>query len=139
LNYLVVDSIFIRNHKPGSIYESTPPAGTHVKPGRTIYLTINAGTADLATVPSVLDMSQRQATAMLTSQGFASIKVKSVPGAYKDLVTGLEDAYGKSIRPGTQWKANSTVVLLVGSGNDALETIDEEEIVFDETFDETFN
>jgi beta-lactam-binding protein with PASTA domain len=117
LDYLVVDSIFIRNHKAGSIYETTPPAGTHVKPGRTIYLTINAGTADLVTVPSVIDMSQRQAMAMLTSQGFSNIQVKYVSGVYKDLVTGLENRNGRKIAAGTQLTANTSLVLLVVSGD----------------------
>ncbi len=121
LNYVVIDSTFVKNKVPGSILETIPPVGTNVKEGRTIYLTVNSHTAQMLTVPAVKDMSQRQAMAILKSIGFESVEIKTVPGAYRELVLGLETR-GKALDPGGHVPADTPLSLLVSSG--------EEEIVF---------
>ena len=115
LNYIVIDSVFFKNQPVGSIIETVPPIGTRVKEGRTIYLTINSGTAHMLIVPAVKDISQRQALAMLTSVGFESVQVKLVPDAYRDLVLGLENR-GSSLSPGDRIPADTPLTLLVSSG-----------------------
>ena len=117
LNYAVVDSIYARNKPAGSILETIPPGGTNVKEGRTIYLTVNAATAQMLTVPQVVDVSRRQAETTLRSLGFETIRIKSVPGQHKDLVLGLENARGVSIDAGSRLPADTHVFLLVCSGN----------------------
>jgi beta-lactam-binding protein with PASTA domain len=120
LQYEVIDSMYAKNKVAGSILETVPPVGTNVKEGRTIYLTINAHTAQLLTVPPVIDMSQRQASSILASLGFESVKIKSVPGAYKDLVVGLETTYEQPLDAGSRIPANTSLVLLVNSGQEAV-------------------
>ncbi|MCC8147178.1 MAG: PASTA domain-containing protein [Bacteroidales bacterium] len=115
LRYEVIDSTFVKNKAPGSILETIPPVKTNVKAGRTIYITINAYTAQLLAIPSVKDMSQRQALAILRSLGFESIDTKIVPGAYKDLVLGLEGG-GRTLEPGERIPADTPVYILVSSG-----------------------
>jgi beta-lactam-binding protein with PASTA domain len=116
LQYAVVDSIYVRNKPAGSILETVPPMGTNVKEGRTIYLTINTVTARMVAVPQVTDMSQRQAEAVLRSLGFETIRIRTVPGAYRELVTGLETTEGATLIAGRTVPVNTTLILLVGSG-----------------------
>ena len=115
LNYLVVDSIFIRNAVPGSIIETIPPIGSKVKGGRTIYLKVFAYLPQLITIPDVKDNSLRQSLAMLKSLGFENIGTKNVPGAYKELVLGIESR-GTTLEAGQRVTANTPLLLLVSSG-----------------------
>jgi len=120
LQYLVVDSIYIRNKPAGSILETVPPVGTNVKEGRTIYLTVNSSSVGLLTVPQVTDMSGRQAEAILRSLGFGNIRTRIVPGAYRDLVTGLESIGGNPVAAGSRIPAATVLVLLVNSGQEEI-------------------
>jgi hypothetical protein len=115
LNYVVVDSVYVKNKTPGSILDMVPPVGTNVKEGRTIYITINSHSAQMLTIPEVKDMSQRQALAMLTSLGFESVRVRTVPGDYKDLVLGLENGR-QALYAGDHLPADALLFLLVSSG-----------------------
>ena len=128
LQYTVVDSIYVKNKRAGTILETVPPVGTHVKKGRTVYLTINAYTANLLTLPSVVDMSQQSAKSRLTSIGFEWISIKMVAGHYKDLVVAVENNHGQTLNAGDRLPANSAIVLIVASGmveSDITETIEE--------------
>ena len=117
LNYEIIDSTYVKNKKQGSILETIPPHGSFVKEGRTIYITINAKTAQLLTVPYVKDMSQRQALATLKSIGFETIEIKSISGVFKELVLGLESK-GKSLEQGSRLPADAPLTLLVSLGNE---------------------
>ncbi|MCL1933394.1 MAG: PASTA domain-containing protein [Candidatus Azobacteroides sp.] len=117
LNFAVVDSIFYKSATPGSILETTPPVGSKVKEGRTIYLKIAAFLPQLIAIPDVKDSSQRQSMAMLRSLGFENVEVKSVPGAYMDLVVGIESR-GIALEAGQRVPANTPLSLLVSSGSD---------------------
>jgi beta-lactam-binding protein with PASTA domain len=66
---LVNDSIFI-SHRPGGIViEQNPKANTRVKKDRTIFVTINALSPKMVTVPDVTGVSLRQAKAIIEMQG----------------------------------------------------------------------
>jgi beta-lactam-binding protein with PASTA domain len=116
LQYAVVDSTHVRNKPAGSILETVPPVETHVKEGRTIYLTVNSVIAQKQAVPQVMDLSQRQAEAMLRSLGFEKVRIRVVPGAYKGLVTGLQTSQGVDLAAGSYISADTPLVLLVSSG-----------------------
>jgi len=117
LNYIVVDSVFIKNATPGTISETTPPKGSMVKEGRTVYLKIVAYLPHLIAIPDVKDSSQRQSLAMLRSLGFENIEIKAVPGFYRDLVMGIESK-GVPMIEGQRVPANTPLSLLVSSGSD---------------------
>jgi beta-lactam-binding protein with PASTA domain len=117
LSYAIVDSVYVKNAVPGSITETTPPVGSMVKKGRTIYLKINAYLPQLVTIPDVKDSSQRQSLAMLRSLGFENITIKMVSGVYRDLVMGLESK-GTPVEAGQRVPANTPLSLLVSSGSD---------------------
>jgi beta-lactam-binding protein with PASTA domain len=119
LNYLVIDSLFVKNALAGTIIETVPPIGTTVKKERTIYLTINSFSAQLLTIPDVIDLSQRQALSMLRSVGFESIQEKMVSSPFRGLVVGLE-AFGRPLSAGDKVPVNSNLVLLISSGKEEL-------------------
>jgi beta-lactam-binding protein with PASTA domain len=124
LYYTVIDSQFVKNAVPGTILETIPPIGTSVKKGRTIYLTVNSFSAQLVTIPDVVNISQRLALSMLRSLGFESIREELVPGAFRGLVIGLETR-GNALSAGDKIPGNSPLTLLISSG--AEEFISEEE------------
>jgi hypothetical protein len=116
LQYTIVDSMYVRNKPAGCVREVVPPAGTNVKIGRTVYLTVNSVTAQMLTVPRVADMSRRQAETTLRSLGFDNIQIRMQSGAYKDLVIQLENAKGIPIVEDSRLPANTPLVLAVSSG-----------------------
>jgi len=119
LNYTVVDSFFVKGAVPGSIAETTPPIGSKVKQGRTIYLKIHAYQPQLITVPDVKNTSQRQSLAMLRALGFENVTVKLVSGIYADLTMGLA-SNGRFLEPGQHVPANTPISLLVSSGSEEI-------------------
>lgn len=123
LNYSVVDSVFIKNAVPGSIAETTPPVGSMVKKGRTIYLKIISCLPPLITLPDVNDFPQRQAIAMLRSLGFENIEIKMVPGVYTGPVLGLESR-GVAMNAGQPVSADTPLSLLVSSGSADIVPVD---------------
>ena len=136
LQYVIIDSMFVKNATPGTILETTPPIGASVKEGRTIYITVNSLSALKIAIPDVIDLSQRQGTSMLRSLGFESIDTKLVPGAYNDLIVGLESR-GQKVDAGTKLPSNTPLVLLVSSGTE-VPTFSEEEAVEEETEEESW-
>ena len=137
LNYAVIDSVFIRNAVPGTIAETTPPVGSKVKKGRTIYLKVFSYLPQLVTIPDVKDSSQRQSEAILRSLGFENVVIKTVPGAYRNLVMGIESR-GVAMEAGQRVPANTPLSLLVSSGSDdivPLETpVDSTDVNTDESW-----
>jgi len=116
LTYDIIDSIFDKRGKPGTIKESVPAAGTKVKQGRKMYLTIYAYNAETGIIPSVTDISLRQVTAMLEGLGFESVKHEYVSGAYKDLVVELR-ANGKILTPGERVPLSAPLRIMVSNGS----------------------
>jgi len=117
LRYDVIDSVFSKNVAPGSIVELSPKAGSKVKEGRIVYVTINATTSQMAVIPEIEDLSFRQAYALLQSLGFTAIETKYVPGIYKDLALGIE-VNERIIQPGEMLPLASSLVLIVSSGEE---------------------
>ena len=116
LTYDVIDSIFDKRGKPGTIKESVPAAGTKVKQGRKMFLTIYAYNIQTGVIPSVTDISLRQVTAMLEGLGFESVKHEYIAGQYKDLVVELR-ANGKILTPGDRVPLSTPLRIMVSSGS----------------------
>ena len=112
----VTDSIYNKGAKPGSVADQIPPAGNHIKPGRTVYLTINAFTTRKITLPEMAGISLRQAQATLQSLGFTNVRVMRVPSDYRDLVITVK-SMGVSLRPGTRLSPSAPIIIEAGDGN----------------------
>ena len=115
LNYEVVDSVYKTGAMPGAVVDQDPKADTFVKKERKIYLIINAKSAQMTPLPEVIDLSIRQAVALLMGADFKIKEVVYVPSDYRDLV--LEVQYnGKKVEAGEDIPAFSELVLHVGDG-----------------------
>lgn len=111
----VVDSVYVRNKKLGTIIEQTPAANSTVKQNRPIYLIINSKQVKKIPLPDVSDVSYRQADAMLKAIGLNVSNVEYSPSEYKDLVVAVKYR-GRTIQAGTRIPEGSFVILVVGSG-----------------------
>lgn len=111
----IIDSVYIRGKKLGTIIEQIPPANSTVKRDRSIYLIINSSQVRKVPLPEVNDVSYRQADAMLKSIGLNVESVEYTPSEYKDLVSDVKYR-GQSILAGTRIPEGSSLVLVVGSG-----------------------
>jgi eukaryotic-like serine/threonine-protein kinase len=111
----VVDSVYVRNKKLGTIIEQTPAANSTVKQNRPIYLIINSKQVKKIPLPDVSDVSYRQADAMLKAIGLNVSNVEYSPSEYKDLVVAVKYR-GRTIQAGARIPEGSFVILVVGSG-----------------------
>lgn len=133
LHYEVFDSVYGSHGARGSVVEQVPPPGNRVKPGRTVYLTINAFETKKVTLPELVGTSVRQARATLQSLGFTDIREVRVPSDYRDLVISVK-SMGVPLRAGTVISLSSPMVIEIGEGfdpysalNDSIEALDESE------------
>lgn len=120
----VVDSVYNHNGARGSVVEQVPPAGNRVKPGRTVYLTINAFEAQKVTLPELIGTSVRQARATLQTLGFTDIREVRVPSDYRDLVLSVK-SMGVPLRAGSTVSLNTAMVIEVGEGFDAYQALND--------------
>lgn len=115
----ISDSVYDAKSRPGYVVDQNPRRNTTVKPGRMIYLTINALTPKMVTLPRLTDISARQARAILEGLGLKNITQVEVVSEFKDLVTGVE-YNGRHVSAGARVPVNAAIVLKVGTGLDGL-------------------
>ncbi len=119
----VVDSVYDTHTAPGAVIEQNPKAGTIVKEGREVFLTINAFSPKMVTLPTLTDISLRQSRSIIEGLGIKNIVEKRVPSEFKDLV--LSARYkGTRLRPGARVPVNATIELEVGEGISEFEPTD---------------
>lgn len=109
----VIDSVYSKELAPGAVAEMSPHALTNVKPGRKIFLTINAFTPQKKAIPDVKDKSLRRAESLLKGMKFTNITIKEVPGEYDGLCLRVETAGGVEIPAGTLVSIEESIVLVV--------------------------
>ena len=121
LNFEVVDSVYRTGALPGAIVDQDPKADSFVKKERKIYLIINAKAAQMTKLPEVVDLSLRQAQALLAGADFKIKEVIYQPSDYRDLV--LEVLYDdKIVNAGEEIPTYSELILHVGDGGIKIET-----------------
>ena len=111
----IADSVYDLKHRPGVVVDQNPHLNTIVKPGRVVYLTINAKTPKMVTVPRLTDISSRQAHAILDGLGLKNVTETPVISEFKDLVLGAT-ANGQPLVAGARIPINSSINLKVGDG-----------------------
>ena len=117
----VVDSVYVKRMKKGAVYRQNPSAGSKVKDGRRIILTINATNAKKVTMPNLIGYSMRQAMAELQSRGLVLGKLIYVD----DIATNnvLRQLKGnRQIDPGVMIESESVIDLVVGLNTSDNET-----------------
>lgn len=117
----VIDSVYTTEVAPGAVYDVTPQIGSQVKAGRIIFLTINASSPRNGVIPSLVDVSERQARARLISLGFEHITPSYVAGDFDDLTMGIQLPSGEMLAPGTRVPLSTHLILLVSvATNDSI-------------------
>ena len=113
-------SVYDKSTRPGTVIDQNPKVVTVVKEGREIYLTINAFSPKMVTIPTLTDISVRQAKSILEGLEIKNIVEKRIPSDFKDLVLGVYYK-GHRLSPGARVPVNATVELEVGQGvNDTI-------------------
>lgn len=123
----ISDSIYDKTYPAGTVIESWPRAGSVVKRGRSVYVTITAFSPKHVTVSMpVTGVSVRQAASYLTAIGVSAIRYVSVPSQFPDLVESAT-VDGRPIGVGSIIPVNATVVLEVGTAIavDPVDSLDE--------------
>lgn len=116
----VNDSLYVSTLEPGVILEQQPSAGTEVKPGRRIYVTVNASQQKIVDVPYVTGYSLRQAKNLLETAGFTIERLVYVDdiatnNVLEESVNGRLVAAENSVRA----PMGSGVVLTLGRSDNA--------------------
>lgn len=116
LRYEVMDSA---NYNPDyprfSILDQEPPAGNKVKINRKIYFTVNPSGYKKVTVPKVIQVTQRNATAMLRAVGLDVERVSYIDELGKDMVYYIKYK-GKDLKEGDKLPKTSKIELVCGNG-----------------------
>ena len=120
LRVVVADSVFMKRIPRGAVVSQLPRAGSRVKPGRKIALTVNSQVPKKVTMPNLIHVSLRQAKAELSAKGLVLGRLNYV----SDIATNnvLEQHYrGREIEPGKQLYTGSVIDLVLGlNGADAM-------------------
>lgn len=115
MRFYVNDSVYTNIVPRGCILEQNPEAGFRVKKNRRIMVTINAFNPEMVEMPDLLELSKRQALALIESSGLEIGKLNYKPDLSVDYV--LEQLYhGRSIEPGDSIQKGSVIDLVLGKG-----------------------
>ena len=116
LSFKISDSsVFLADKPHGTIVEQDPRADEKVKQGRTIYISITRSTAPLVKLPSLKDVSLRQAEAILEAYGLKAGEHIFKPDLAKNAVLGLM-IKGKMIDEDDEIPKGSVIDLIIGDG-----------------------
>ncbi len=116
LRYEVLDSAnFDPNYPRFSIIEQDPPAGNKVKTNRKIYVTVNPSGYKKVTIPQIIQVTQRNATAMLRAVGLEVGRITYIDQLGKDMVYYIRHK-GKQVKPGDKLPKTSEIELVCGNG-----------------------
>ncbi len=115
LSVELADSVYDDKAQRGAVVDQNPKVNTRVKPGRTIYLTINAFSPKTVSIPNLTDISSRQARSILEGLGIKDVVEEMVISEYKNLVLGAR-YNGKRLTAGARVPVNARIILEVGDG-----------------------
>ena len=98
-----------------AIVEQNPKAGSKVKTGRKVYLSINKSEYRLVRIPDLENKTKRQAVSTLVASGFKIGKITYKPYFAKDAVLELTHK-GKKLSKDDKLPYTSVVDLVLGDG-----------------------
>lgn len=111
---VIVDSTYVKGEPAGKVLEQTPAAGSRVKEGRAVYLTVTTNSVPLIALPDLIENSSlRQAAAKLKSMGFRLTEPELIPGE-QDWIYGIKYR-GKSLKTGDKVPHEALLTLCVGN------------------------
>lgn len=110
---IVVDSVFDARKTKGTVIIQDPLAGSKVKRLRKIYLTTVAVLPEQVSMPNLVDLTLRQASATLETYGLKLGNINYVPDIAANAVLG-QFYHNQGIKPGTLILKGSVIGLKVG-------------------------
>jgi len=108
-------SIYILDKPAGVVVEQDPAPNELVKEGRTIYVAITRTVLPQVKIPNLVDVSQRQAEAILNSYGLKVGNLIYKPDLAKDAVLEIMSK-GRILKVGDEITKGSVVDLVLGDG-----------------------
>jgi len=115
LDIEISDSIYDTTIPAGTVVESWPKAGSQVKRGRRVYVTVVAFSPKHVTISMpITGVSARQAVSYLNALGITGIRFVNVPSEYPDLVERAH-VNGRPLGVGSVLPVDASVVLEVGT------------------------
>lgn len=115
LNVMVSDSGYNKSLAANCVLAQNPGAGSMVKGGHTVYVTVNSPSSPSFVIPDVIDNSSyREAEARLTALGFKLLPPQETAGE-KDWVYGIL-CKGRRVAAGDRISIDSPLTLIIGSG-----------------------
>lgn len=115
LRIMVSDSGYNKRFAANSVLAQSPNAGSFVKEGHVVYVTVNSPSSPTFAIPDVVDNSSyREAEAKLMALGFKLQPPQYVSGE-KDWVYGIL-CRGRKVSTGDYVSIESPLTLLIGSG-----------------------
>ncbi len=133
---VVSDSDYVKDFPPGTVLQQVPKAGSEVKSGRIVYLTINRrGKAPVRMPDLIRNVTVRVAETQLKQLGFHLAPTQYVQDEPEDLVIGIKQGT-HNVYGGDMVSVDRALTLVAGSGfvEDTLE-VDTFGIVSDGGFD----
>lgn len=108
-------SVFMLDQPPGVVIDQDPAPNENVKEGRTIYVTITRTVPPQLKLPNLVDVSFRQAEAILASYGLRVGQQILKPDLAKNAVLAI--LYNqREMKPGDELPKGSTIDLVIGDG-----------------------
>jgi beta-lactam-binding protein with PASTA domain len=115
LTAVVIDSVFIEGKPKGSVVDQDPDPGQEVKPGRKVYLVLNANQPKMIDMPKLVDLSKRQALSVVEILGLRVKELQYKPDPCVDCV--IAQLYkGKPIAPEERIRRGEAITLVLGAG-----------------------
>lgn len=113
----VIDVVYNDEAPKSTVVDQDPDAGKDVKPGRTIYLVMNASEPKMLDMPQLVSLSKRQAISVLDILGIKVKELQYRPDPCVDCV--VAQLYkGKPIAAESRIRRGEAVTLVLGSGMD---------------------
>lgn len=108
-------SMFLLDKGPGVVVEQDPRPNEQVKEGRTIYVSITRTVPPQVKMPNLIDVSQRQAEAILFSYGLRLGSMIYKPDLAKGAILEMS-CKGKLLKAGESIAKGSRIDLVLGDG-----------------------
>ncbi|MFZ1695161.1 MAG: PASTA domain-containing protein [Flavobacteriales bacterium] len=115
LRAVVIDSVYVEDRPKGSVVDQDPDAGIEVKPGRKVYLVLNAQQPKMIDMPKLIDLSKRQALSVVDILGLKVKELQYKPDPCVDCV--IAQLYkGQPIAPDERIRRGESITLVLGAG-----------------------
>lgn len=118
LEFVVLDSIYTPGVEPGVILNQDPRAGTMIKKGRKVYVSVATTIADKLIMPDLTGLSVRQAVSEIYNSGLKVGRLTFDDNYFKDNVKE-QRCNGRVIYAGQKVVPGTVIDLVVGKGSES--------------------